>query len=274
MPELPEVQTVVDTLRPVAVGRRVTAVRLLRADVLVPFGFDLPAAAAGRVIAAVDRRGKKIVVALDDGCRFVVHLGMTGRLTVEPATADMAKHTHLVLDLCDGRTVRFRDPRRFGGVWWLGRDGPADAGMGPEPLTLGADGLAQQLARTGRAVKVALLDQRVVAGLGNIYVDESLHAAGIHPTTPARSIEPAAVGRLSRAVKRVLRTAIRHRGSTLRDYADANGERGGFQLLHAVYARGGQPCRACRTAIERIVLGGRSTHFCPRCQPAVTATPA
>ena len=184
MPELPEVQTVVDTLRPAAVGRVVAAVRLHRADVLDPAGFDLAAAVAGRTVAAVDRRGKKIVVSLDDGCRFVVHLGMTGRLTAEPAEAATQPHTHLVLYLSDGRTIRFRDPRRFGGVWWLGRDGRDDVNLGPEPLTLSPGELAERLGRTARAIKTALLDQKVVAGLGNIYVDESLHRAG-HPPDDA-----------------------------------------------------------------------------------------
>jgi formamidopyrimidine-DNA glycosylase len=138
--------------------------------------------------------------------------------------------------------------------------------MGPEPLGLRPGQLARRLGRTTRAVKNALLDQRVVAGLGNIYVDEALFAAGIHPLARANALTGEQVARLNRAIKATLRRALRHRGSTLRDYLDADGAAGNFQRLHRVYDRAGQPCRACRSLVERIVLGGRSTHFCARCQ--------
>jgi formamidopyrimidine-DNA glycosylase len=266
MPELPEVQTVVDTLRPVVVGRTLIAVDPRRADVVTPMASDLVRGTVGRRVADVTRRAKRIVFRLDDGNRFYVHLGMTGRLTLDRPDVPFLPHTHVVWTLEGGQQVRFRDPRRFGGVWWLGLDTTDEAGLGPEPLTLPAATLARRLARTTRAIKTALLDQRVVAGLGNIYVDESLHRAGIHPLTPARSMPADAVARLNRSIKQTLRKAINHRGSTLRDYADANGNKGGFQLLHAVYDRADEPCRSCRTPIVRIVLGARSTHFCPQCQ--------
>jgi formamidopyrimidine-DNA glycosylase len=176
-------------------------------------------------------------------------------------------HTHLEWQVGPD-TVLFRDPRRFGGIWWLGQDTPADSGMGPEPLTLRPAVLARQLAGTGRAIKVALLDQSLVAGLGNIYVDESLFQAGIHPLSAANTLAIEQVANLNRAIKSTLRRALRHRGSTLRDYRDADGEAGSFQSMHCVYDRAGKPCRKCRTTIERIVLGGRSTHFCPKCQKA------
>ena len=267
MPELPEVQTVVTTLRPKVLGRNIVSVVSLRPDIVTPAGTDLAVCLCGRTIRDVERRGKRIVFTLDDGNRFYIHLGMTGQVTVVKPDALPLTHTHLALDL-GGAHLRFRDPRRFGGVWWLGR-GAADEGMGPEPLGLRAAELLRRLARTTRAVKNALLDQRVVAGLGNIYVDEALHAANIHPLTPANELGADDVGRLSRAIKATLRRAIRHRGSTLRDYLDADGAAGGFQRLHRVYDREGDPCHRCRTAIERIVLGGRSTHFCPRCQGPV-----
>jgi formamidopyrimidine-DNA glycosylase len=282
MPELPEVQTVVTTLRPKLLGRTIRAVRLARADILQPAGADLPALLVGRAVSSIERRGKRIIFRLDDDARFYVHLGMTGQLTVAPPDAPLLTHTHLTIDFdapagagfragaSESRQIRFRDPRRFGGVWWLGHDAAPDAGMGPEPLSLRPAQLARQLARTTRAVKNALLDQSVVAGLGNIYVDESLFTARIHPLAPADRLSPEQVARLNRAIKATLRKAIRHRGSTLRDYMDADGASGGFQSLHRVYDRAGEPCRSCRTPVERIVLGGRSTHFCPRCQPAVT----
>jgi formamidopyrimidine-DNA glycosylase len=138
--------------------------------------------------------------------------------------------------------------------------------MGPEPLSMRASQLADRLSRTSRAIKNALMDQHVVAGLGNIYVDESLFAAGIHPLTPANTLTTEQLALLTKSIKKVLRNAIRHRGSTLRDYVDAEGGKGAFQLLHSVYDRAKKPCRRCKTPIERIVLGGRSTHFCPNCQ--------
>ena len=269
MPELPEVQTVVTTLRPKVEGRRIVALVSVRRDIVTPAGVNLAGRLAGRTVRSVDRRGKRIVFTLDDGNRFYIDLGMTGQVTVVRPGTPLPTHTHLELDL-GGDRLRLRDPRRFGGVWWLGRE-PADVGMGPEPLGLRPAGLLARLKRTTRAVKNALLDQRVVAGLGNIYVDEALHAAGIHPLTPANRMDADAVGRLSRAIKATLRRAIRHRGSTLRDYLDADGEAGGFQRLHRVYDRAGQPCHQCRVPIERIVLGGRSTHFCPACQRRVNS---
>jgi formamidopyrimidine-DNA glycosylase len=270
MPELPEVQTVVDSLRPRLVGRRVVAARLKRTDVVRPEGFDLAGALRGRTARTVDRRGKRIIIALDDGNRLYIHLGMSGRLTLNEPEAAMARHTHLVVELCtrDGEEalqLRFVDPRRFGGIWWVGRDDPG-SDIGPEPLGLSAKGLGHRLSHTRRAIKSALLDQAVVAGLGNIYVDESLFAAGVHPLRAACELTAEEIGRLSRAIKMTLRRAIRHRGSTLRDYVDGAGEAGGYQAMHKVYGREGEACVVCGSAIRRLVLGGRSTHFCWRCQ--------
>jgi formamidopyrimidine-DNA glycosylase len=276
MPELPEVQTVVNTLRPAMLGRRIAAVDLKRADILLPFNCDLGYQLIGASIAAVDRRGKRIIFTLSDGNRFYIHLGMTGRLSMESPNAPLLPHTHLVIDFepirprsaaLYGPQLRFRDPRRFGGIWWLGRDIPADDNIGPEPLTIRSPRLAAALGRTQRAIKNVLLDQSVIAGLGNIYVDEALFRARIHPLAVSAQLRTEQVSTLNRAIKSTLRKAIAHRGSTLRDYFDANGDPGGFQKLHAVYGRAGDPCRSCRTPIERFVLGGRSTHVCPKCQP-------
>jgi formamidopyrimidine-DNA glycosylase len=267
MPELPEVQTVVNTLAPRLRGATFRRVTLARRDIVTPAESDLVSHLTGRTVTAISRRGKRIVFALDDGNRFFIHLGMTGRLTIEPARSDVPKHTHLLIDLV-GRSdqLRFRDPRRFGGIWWLGTDSDDSQSMGPEPLSVRPQQLAKRLKKTRRAIKTALLDQRLVAGLGNIYVDEALFAAGIHPQTLANQLTPAQLRRLNRSIKTVLRRAIRHRGSTLRDYVDADGAAGAFQRLHRVYSREGAPCPNCKTPIARIVLGGRSTHFCPQCQ--------
>jgi formamidopyrimidine-DNA glycosylase len=267
MPELPEVQTVVTTLQPRVVGRTIRRVVSLRADIVTPSDVALPRLLQGHRIESVTRRGKRIVFALDNGNRFYVHLGMTGQLTVTQRDVAVLPHTHMELELDTAERLRFRDPRRFGGVWWLGDDAlAADDRMGPEPLKLRPTQLFRRLHKTTRAVKNALMDQTVVAGLGNIYVDESLFAAGIHPLSPANELTVDQIAKLNRAIKTTLRRAIRHRGSTLRDYMDAEGGSGVFQKLHRVYDRAGEPCRKCRTPIERIVLGGRSTHFCPKCQ--------
>jgi formamidopyrimidine-DNA glycosylase len=265
MPELPEVQTVVTTLAPRVLGRQVRRVTHLRDDMVTPAGFDLRSALAGRTIASLARRGKRIVFTLDDGNALFVHLGMTGRLVVGPSQAPVEPHTHLILDMDDAHQLRFRDPRRFGEIRWLGQSS-VDERMGPEPLAMRSAQLARRLAKTTRAVKNALMDQAVVAGLGNIYVDESLHDARIHPLVPANELSPDQVSALAKSIKKILRRAIRHRGSTLRDYVDADGAKGGFQRLHRVYDREDDPCPACKTPIQRIVVGGRSTHFCPRCQ--------
>jgi len=266
VPELPEVQTVVNTLSPRLVGGTFRRVAHVRGDIVEPTGFGLAMALTGRTVSAITRRGKRIVITLDDGNAFYVHLGMTGRLTIEKANAPVPLHTHFIADLATGAAqLRFCDPRRFGGLFWLGRDATDDR-MGPEPLSMTPSDLAAKLSRTKRAIKNALMDQSVVAGLGNIYVDESLFAAGIHPQKRADRLTSDDVARLSRAIKVTLKRAIRHRGSSLRDYVDADGERGGFQNLHRVYAREGDPCATCGTPIRRIVLGGRSTHWCPKCQ--------
>jgi formamidopyrimidine-DNA glycosylase len=277
MPELPEVQTVVTSLRPRVTGATLAAVRLNRSDIVSPAGVDLQALLTGRAVASIDRRAKRIVFTLDGGERFYVHLGMTGQLTVEAAGAEVRAHTHLVIELrSDGGSerrsdegkmeLRFRDPRRFGGVFWLGAES-ADRGLGPEPLTLRVGQLGKLLARTRRPIKAALLDQTMIAGIGNIYADEALFAAGVHPLRVANSLTGEEVARLNRAIKGVLRRAIRARGSTLRDFVDADNEPGGYRAKHRVYDREGETCRGCRSAvIERIVLTGRSTCFCPKCQ--------
>ena len=270
MPELPEVQTVVDTVRPRIVGRRIERLTLHRDDFATPRGFDW-SCLTGRSIADVRRRAKRIVFHLDDGRRFFAHLGMSGRMTFCDAATPLAKHTHVVLRFDHGE-LRQVDPRRFGGLHWLGDD-PGDANLGPEPFDLTPAMLGQRLAKTARPIKSALLDQALVAGLGNIYVDEALHAAGVHPLALCRDVPADAVRRLNRSIKTILRRAIRFKGSTLRDYVDADGNPGGFRLQHRVYDRAGTPCRACGTPIERIVLGNRSTHFCPTCQPTPPIAP-
>jgi formamidopyrimidine-DNA glycosylase len=266
MPELPEVQVVVDTLRPNLIGRRIVAIHTLRKDIVEPAAFDLPSHLIDASITGLSRRAKRIVFELHSRDRFFIHLGMTGQLTVDAINQPLKRHTHFVAELDTGNQLRFVDPRRFGGIFWLGP--LAGDSIGPEPLTMRSAALARNLSRTRRAIKTALLDQRVIAGIGNIYADESLHAARIHPLTPARELSPDQIATLTRAIKKVLRRAIRAGGSTLRDYVNGRGERGSFQLRHKVYDRAALPCLTCGSPIERAVVGGRSTHWCPRCQPA------
>ncbi len=272
MPELPEVQTVVNTLVPRAVGARILQVVHLRPDMLHPPGADLPVHLTGHNIKSIHRRAERIIFTLDDDTRFYIHLGMTGRLALGEPDAPIQPHTHLILKIRRRNAplhLRFRDVRRFGGIFWLGTN-LADNDLGPEPLTLRPSQFAPRLARTTRAIKNALLDQKLIAGLGNIYVDESLHAARIHPLAPANRLTPDQITRLTRSIKQVLKQALHHRGSTLRDYVDAEGGKGAFQNLHRVYDRESLPCPRCQTPIKRIILGGRSTCFCPNCQPRRT----
>jgi formamidopyrimidine-DNA glycosylase len=267
MPELPEVQNVVDSLRPLVCGRKIQHINVLRQDVLTPPDAQWHIRLVGRCVQNISRRGKRIYIQLNDGNWLFVHLGMTGRLRLVPDELPLERHTHLAISFRCTPTVslRFIDARRFGGVFWVGK-ACGDESLGPEPLELPWKELAQRLRVTSRMVKAALLDQRVVAGLGNIYVDEALHRAGIRPTRVAKRLTDDEVRQISTAIRTVLKRAIAAGGSTLRDYVNAEGTPGSFQTLHRVYGRESKPCRRCKTRIRRIVLGGRSTHFCPACQ--------
>lgn len=265
MPELPEVETIIRTLRPSLLDRKIERVRIHRQDVIHPKNTDLTSHLTNRAITALERRGKKIIFNLDDNAKFYIHLGMSGRLTLAAAQTPTPPHTHLILDIASSE-LRFTDPRRFGGIFWLGTNQSPDADLGPEPLTIQPKELAQRLKKTSRAIKTALMDQKLIAGLGNIYADEALFTAGIHPQIPAKKLNPPQIASLTQSIKTVLNRAIHHRGSTLRDYRDSNNQPGNFQKNHQVYDRAGKPCATCKTPIIRIVLGGRSTHFCPKCQ--------
>jgi formamidopyrimidine-DNA glycosylase len=271
VPELPEVETVVRDLRPHLSGRRVTVVRVGKKALRTPWRRPWSVRLVGRTVAAVRRRGKWIVVDLAGGGHLVLHLGMTGQLRVFKAGAPVEDHTHLVLRLDDGHELRFRDVRRFGSATFLGAPSElgtffAAAKLGPEPFNLAGAPWRAALAKTGRSLKAVLLDQRVVAGVGNIYADESLFEAKLHPARPARSLSRSESERLRKTVAVVLNRAIELRGTSIRDYLDGNGARGGYQEEFRAYGRTGDPCRRCSTPIARIRLAGRSTHYCPKCQ--------
>ena len=274
MPELPEVETVRRGLALTISGRRIVRAELRRADLRRPFPPALAERLDGAAIGALWRRGKYLLIELDADGLLLLHLGMSGRITAGRAALPAAPHDHVVLTLDDGTVLRFNDPRRFGLIDYLRRGEaarhPLLAGLGPEPLEASFDGgyLAAALARRLTSIKAALLDQRVVAGLGNIYVCEALFRSGLSPRRRAPSIGRGRAGRLAAAIKSVLIEAIAAGGSSLRDYVQADGALGYFQHRWAVYGREGEPCPGCDCAegVRRIVQSGRSTFFCAKRQ--------
>jgi formamidopyrimidine-DNA glycosylase len=272
VPELPEVETVVREIRPDLEGRRITGVTLSDAPLRNPWDAAWAPRLLGKTVRDVSRRGKWIVVALKDGERLLFHLGMTGQMTVVPVDEPVKPHTHVTLNLSPGKCeLRFCDIRRFGGVL-LHHDEARlseffrEAALGPEPFDLDADYWRQRLSATERCLKAVLLDQRVVAGVGNIYADESLFEARLHPARLASGLTAPEADRLRRAVAVVLTRAIEKRGSSIRNYVGGSGLRGSYQDEFRAYKRTGKPCRRCRTPITATRLAGRSTHYCPGCQ--------
>ena len=269
MPELPEVETVRRGLAAAVTGRRITRVAVHERRLRKPLSADFARRLSGRRIEGVRRRAKYLLLDLDDGASWLVHLGMTGTMVVLPADEPRRTHTHVVAALDDGRTLRFHDPRRFG----LMRVGDPRklaelAALGPEPL---GDGFSAELLhaiarRRRRAVKSLLMDQQVVAGLGNIYVNEILFGAGIRPTRRTSRLTRADAERIVAETARVLGEAITLRGSSISDYRDDRGEPGAFQHTFRVYERAGEPCRRCDGVVRRRVIIGRSSFYCPQCQ--------
>ena len=275
MPELPEVETVVRSLRPVLEGRTVVEATVRWAKTVG----GQPRAFAPRVVGArlgrVDRRGKFLLFPLErDGAPagwLVGHLRMTGRFQVRERHERPDLHERLRLDLDDGRTLAFDDPRKFGRIVFARQAEDVTGSLGPEPLgdAFGAAWLAAALRARHRLLKPLLLDQTFVAGLGNIYVDESLHRAGLHPLVSAHRVAEDAAARLAAAIREVLVGAIEREGSSFDAfYRTPEGRPGAYQDELRVYGRAGEPCLACATPIRRLVVGQRGTHVCPRCQPA------
>ncbi len=275
MPELPEVETIVRGLAGQVVGRRVERVELARGDIVHGHPAPLCALIHRRCTETVDRHGKWIRLAMEGPTRLEIHLGMSGRLVWVPEDSPVEAHTHLRLGFRRCRKeLRFIDPRRFGGVWLTHGNGDAcDAWIGAVRVTPGPDALLlkaksfQQILKRRRQIKALLLDQGAIAGLGNIYCDEILHRAGIHPLTRASDLTLEQGRTLHRALRQVLLHAIRAGGSSIRDYRDASNMAGSFQNRHRVYQREGLPCGRCRTPITHMQAAGRSTFYCPACQP-------
>lgn len=268
MPELPEVETIRRELTPRLAGNRFATARAIRPEV-VRGGSDKAALLAGRRVSEIARKGKQLAVIAEDGACFSVHLGMSGRLEFGDSPRNRPAHTHVVWTIEDGGELRFVDPRRFGGVWThTSRDDLQrtrwDA-LGPDAASVTAARL-WSVCRGKRAIKAVLLDQRALAGVGNIYADEALHASGIDPQRLAEQIAADEARALAGNIRRVLKRAVEARGSTLRDYRRPNGENGGYALSHAVYGRGGQECLTCGTTLESLQVGGRTTVRCLTCQ--------
>lgn len=268
MPELPEVEVTRRGLEPQLAGRVISGVAVREPRLRWPVPKDVRRL-AGRTVRAIQRRGKYLLVDCGDG-HLILHLGMSGSLRVLPAGTPAQKHDHFDLQLGD-RILRLRDPRRFGAVLWTRAaidTHPLLVHLGIEPLTRELHpARLHQLTRPHRTgIKQFLMDGRRIVGVGNIYANESLFLAGIHPRVPAGKLSLERCARLSSAIKQTLRAAIRAGGSSLRDYVAADGELGDAQSRHWVYEREGQPCRRCGARVKRLVQGQRSSYYCPRCQ--------
>jgi formamidopyrimidine-DNA glycosylase (fpg) len=261
MPELPEVETIVRALSPRITGRHIVSAELLAPRVFRHAKDLTPEALQGQSIASIERRGKFIVIQLERGA-LVIHLGMTGKLLFDtPRTP----YTRAIFGL-DDATLMYEDVRMFGSIEYSAEVPERVGRLGPEPLEVSAEEFYTALHRRNTVVKAALLNQAVIRGMGNIYTDEALFRARIHPGTKASSLSRPRSRRLHAAMVEILSDAIRHRGSSISDYVDTEGRKGGFQLRHLVYGREGKPCAVCGTPIRRIVLAQRGTHYCPKCQ--------
>jgi len=273
MPELPEVETIKNTLTPLICGDTIIKAHILRSDVIkYPDASTFAKNIEGKKIASLGRRGKYLLFLWEQGGQMVVHLRMTGRMLYSQPNDPLLKHTHVIFDLASGAQLRFSDTRRFGCLWLLEPDEEdcytGMSKLGPEPL--GSDFSALHLKRVlGKRkvnIKQGLLDQRMVAGLGNIYVDESLFAAAIAPTRFASSLTDEEWKNLTAAIVCVLQDSITHNGTTFSDYVDGRGQKGENMSYLKAYKREGQPCLRCGSPLQRIKIAGRSSFFCPECQ--------
>ena len=271
MPELPEVETIVRYLRERITGRVITGATVLFPGMVENPGAEFCGHVIHNRIDGVARRGKMIIITLSGGHSLLIHLGMTGRLLILPASADLEKHTHVLFDLGPDEQLRYVDVRRFGMVLSMetGLVEPflQSKKLGSEPMTIEAKEFRSLLSTRRAAIKGLLLNQSLVAGIGNIYADEILHRAGIHPLRAAADLSLSEGKALHRAMVEVLNEAIEKKGSTISDYVDAEGKSGSFQNHHRVYRRTGLPCYTCGSHISREVVAGRSTHYCTVCQP-------
>jgi formamidopyrimidine-DNA glycosylase len=266
MPELPEVETIARGLHERVAGDVIESVWIgSKPEPLKSSAKEIVKVLEGARINQVKRVGKHIVLDLAKSGEWIVHLGMTGQMLVATPESDLAKHTHLVAKLSSGRELRFIDPRRFGRLS-VHKPENAFAAQGGEPLGVSEEEFIKLFKGRKTPIKSALLNQKLLSGVGNIYADESLFRAGIRPRRRASTVTRDRLGKLYKAMRDVLNEAIKAGGSSVSDYVDADGEEGFFQLQHRVYMRTGEPCYTCKTAIKRVVIAGRSSHYCPDCQ--------
>jgi formamidopyrimidine-DNA glycosylase len=269
MPELPEVETIANGLNKRVAGDRIDSVWVgSKPEPLKSSAAEISATLEGAQVERVRRVGKHIVFDLGSKKsageqQWIVHLGMTGQMLVANPATETPKHTHLIAKLASGRELRFIDPRRFGRleVRKAGFSGP-----GAEPLNIGPEEFARLFHSSKAPIKAALLNQKLMHGVGNIYADEALFRAHIRPRRRANTLTKPELRKLHAALQKVLRLAIAAGGSSISDYVDADGEAGYFQIQHRAYGREGKPCLTCKTPIKKIVVGGRGTHYCPNCQ--------
>jgi formamidopyrimidine-DNA glycosylase len=269
MPELPEVETIANGLHKRVAGDRIESVWVgSKPEPLKSPALEISSTLEGAEVERVRRVGKHIVFDLRSsknpgGSQWIVHLGMTGRMLIAAPESELARHTHLVAKLGSGRELRFVDPRRFGRLEV--RRG-SFSGPGAEPLQISVEDFSRLFHRSKAPIKAALLNQKLLHGVGNIYADEALFRSGVRPRRRANSLSRAELGKLHAALQKVLHAAIAAGGSSISDYVDADGEAGFFQIQHRVYGREGKPCMKCKGPVKKIVVGGRGTHYCPRCQ--------
>ncbi|MGM0419864.1 MAG: DNA-formamidopyrimidine glycosylase [Bacillota bacterium] len=274
MPEMPEVETVVRGIREPLTGRKVEQVEVKEAmiigypDSIDEFKLELK----GKTITGVSRRGKYIIIELSQGKRLITHLRMTGKLLLKPRTEPVHKHTRVIIHLDGGLDLRFNNMRKFGRMYLLDEDESEKAGgfatLGPEPLSpeFTVESLADIMAARTTTVKAILLNQQLIAGIGNIYCDEALFRAGIRPDRSGGSLDKEEIKALHQAINKVISAGIKFQGTSFSDYVNALGEKGSFQEMLKVYGRGGEPCIECGSIIAKVKIAGRSTHFCPKCQ--------
>jgi formamidopyrimidine-DNA glycosylase len=271
MPELPEVETIVRRLRSSLINQKIQRVQVLTPKILRLPPRIFTKTLTGAIIREIRRKGKLILIDLDPGGTMVLHLKMTGQVLIEPSLTPPDRHTHVIFSFSSSDfQMRYRDVRKFGFFDFIPKHRAEEplyiTKLGPDPFETSPNTFFQIVHSKDKTIKSLLLDQSVISGLGNIYVDESLFQAGLHPQTKSKTLSQDQVKNLFRIIKKVLSQAIRMQGSTLKDYRRPDGTSGGFQKYHQVYGRTGQPCPACQSPIYKIKVGSRGTHYCAFCQ--------
>jgi formamidopyrimidine-DNA glycosylase len=269
MPELPEVETIARDLRSALINQKVISAKFLNTLIREDGSYKSASVLDNKTLTAISRRGKNLIFHFSDNLALVCHLKMTGRLLLKSLESKQDKHLHFFIQFEQAR-LNFYDVRKFGRINILDEtkiaNHPRLNKLGPEPQDILVDDFVNAIRKRDRPIKLVLLDQEIIAGIGNIYADESLFEAGIRPTLKPRTISFEKLRKLHAAVNKILKLAISKRGSSVDDYLDGFGQTGGFQKIIKVYGRTGETCVRCKTPLKRIVLGGRSTHYCPKCQ--------